>query len=82
MQDGSRTMNEQNKSEQRQKLEKKGERQTQLEERPYLGEDGAPTGTDRSGGRLARDIGTRDEKKRTFERPGSTTGVTKSDEKD
>lgn len=47
-----------------------------------LGEAGAPGGQGRSGGRLARDIGTRDEKKRATERPGGATRVRKSDEKE
>lgn len=61
--------------------ESKGERQTQLEERPGLGEKGSVPGG-RSGGNLARKVGTRDEKKRSFERPGSATRVRKSDELD
>ncbi len=34
----------------------------------------------RAGGRLARDVGTEDEMKRSFERPAGATRVTKSDE--
>ena len=34
----------------------------------------------RAGGRLARDVGTQDEMKRSFERPAGATRVTKSDE--
>jgi hypothetical protein len=34
----------------------------------------------RAGGRLAREIGTEDEMKRSFERPAGATRVTKSDE--
>lgn len=58
----------------------KGERQKELEDRPYLGEAGAPTGGGREGGRMARNVGSRDEKKRTFERPASVTRVRKADE--
>lgn len=36
----------------------------------------------RTGGRLARDIGTQDELKRATERPAGATRVTKSDEKE
>lgn len=46
-----------------------------------LGEDGAPSGQGRAGGRLARDIGSRDEAKRATERPGGATRVRKSDER-
>ncbi|MFW5654131.1 MAG: hypothetical protein ACOCYW_00600 [Roseicyclus sp.] len=45
------------------------------------GEPGAPSGQGRTGGRLARDVGTRDEKKRAAERPAGATRVRKSDEK-
>ncbi len=45
-----------------------------------LGEAGPPGGQGREGGRLARDIGTQDELKRTTERPAGKTRVTKSDE--
>jgi hypothetical protein len=48
----------------------------------YLGTDGAVSGQGRSGGRLARDVGTRDELKRSNERPAGKTRVRKSDEKD
>lgn len=59
----------------------KGERQKQLEEKPYFGEaTGAEGG--RAGGNLARDVGTRDTLKRAFERPAGKTRVRKSDEKD
>lgn len=45
-----------------------------------LGEEGAPSGQGRTGGRLARDIGSRDERKRATERPAGATRVRKSDE--
>jgi|AntRauMFilla1563_2_1112583.scaffolds.fasta_scaffold18579_1 hypothetical protein len=48
----------------------------------YLGTDGAVSGQGRSGGRLARDVGTRDELKRSNERPAGKTRVLKGDEKD
>jgi hypothetical protein len=36
----------------------------------------------RAGGRLARQVGTKDELKRAFEQPAGVTRVTKSDEQD
>jgi hypothetical protein len=47
-----------------------------------LGAKGNISQAGRSGGRLPRDIGTRDELKRSSERPAGKTRVTKSDEKD
>jgi hypothetical protein len=47
-----------------------------------LGAKGTVSQAGRSGGRLPRDIGTRDELKRASERPAGKTRVTKSDEKD
>jgi hypothetical protein len=47
-----------------------------------LGEPGTPSGQGRAGGRLAREVGTRDEAKRAFERPAGRTRVRKSDEKE
>lgn len=44
------------------------------------GEGGAPGGQGRDGGRLAREIGTKDEQKRATERPAGRTGVTKSNQ--
>jgi hypothetical protein len=46
------------------------------------GEPGAPSGQGRAGGRLPRDVGSRDEKKRATERPAGATRVRKSDERD
>lgn len=60
----------------------KGERQKALESDPGLGEPGPTGGAGRSGGGLARNVGTRDEEKRAFERPAGKTRVRKSDEKD
>ncbi len=58
-------------------------RQEALETPESLGqEDGTPEKGGRSGGELARKVGTRDEKKRAFERPGGATRVRKSDEQD
>lgn len=45
-----------------------------------MGARGTVGGQGREGGRLARDIGTRDELKRATERPGGVTRVTKKDE--
>ena len=47
-----------------------------------LGAPGTVGGQGREGGRLARDIGTRDELKRATERPGGATRVTKKDERE
>jgi hypothetical protein len=47
-----------------------------------LGAEGEISHGGRSGGRLARDIGTEDELKRAYERPAGATRVTKSDEKE
>ena len=47
-----------------------------------FGAKGTISQAGRSGGRLARDIGTRDELKRSNERPAGRTRVAKSDEKD
>ena len=47
-----------------------------------LGVAGAVSQRGRDGGRLARDIGTQDELKRTGERPAGATRVKKADEKD
>lgn len=47
-----------------------------------LGVEGEVSHEGRSGGRLAHDIGTQDELKRTSERPAGATRVTKSDEKE
>lgn len=46
-----------------------------------LGADGFPVSGGRAGGRLARDVGTKDEMKRAFERPAGATRVEKSEEK-
>ncbi|WP_148259255.1 hypothetical protein [Polymorphum gilvum] len=59
---------------------KKGERQKQLEAPLTLAGD-APTTGGRTGGTLARDVGTRDHLKRAFERPAGITRVKGSDEK-
>ena len=47
-----------------------------------FGAKGTISQAGRSGGRLARDIGTEDELKRATERPAGKTRVNKSDEKD
>jgi hypothetical protein len=61
---------------------KKGERQKDLESPEHLGAEGAVSGAGRSGGREAREIGSQDELKRAFERPGGLTRIHKSDEKE
>lgn len=45
-----------------------------------LGAEGDVETAGRAGGRLPREIGTRDEEKRATERPAGSTRVTKSDE--
>jgi hypothetical protein len=52
------------------------------ESEEILGETGSVSQGGRSGGRLARDIGTQDEEKRAIERPAGATRVTKADEKE
>ena len=47
-----------------------------------LGAKGTISQGGREGGRLARDIGTKDELKRSAERPVGKTRVTKADEKE
>ncbi len=47
-----------------------------------LGVEGSVSQAGRAGGRLARDIGSRDERKRSAERPAGRTRVTKSDTDD
>jgi hypothetical protein len=47
-----------------------------------LGAKGEVSQAGRSGGRLARDIGTQDEEKRAQERPAGATRVHKADEKE
>ncbi|MHA6288330.1 hypothetical protein [Maricaulis sp. CAU 1757] len=56
-------------------------RQEQLETPSTLGEKGRTGTPSSSGGDLARDIGTRDEKKRAIERPAGATRVQGADEK-
>lgn len=68
-------------SEQRRRLEKKGERQTRLENDPALGRSGGAGQPGRAGGDLARKVGTRDEQKRAFERPAGPSRVRKQDER-
>jgi hypothetical protein len=46
------------------------------------GGGGAPSGQGRSGGRLPRDIGSRDEEKHATGRPVGATRVRKSDKKE
>ena len=59
----------------------KGFRQDELESPEYLGETSNAENS-KSGGNLARTIGTQDELKRAKERPGGATRVRRSDEKD
>jgi hypothetical protein len=56
-------------------------RQEQLEKKPYLGETGPSGAGGTAGGDLQRKKGSKDELKRTFERPSGVTRVRKSDEK-
>ena len=61
--------------------DKRGERERQLDERPYLKDGGTPPAAGgRDGGQLQRDVASRDEMKRAFERPGGATRVRKGDE--
>lgn len=47
-----------------------------------LGQGATPSGAGRSGGRLARDIGTRDEKERADKRPACATRVRESEKEE
>jgi hypothetical protein len=47
-----------------------------------LGAEGSVSGKGREGGRLSRQLGSKDEKKRAFERPAGATRVTKSVEEE
>lgn len=58
------------------KRSKDGKRDTD----EILGPDGAVDQAGRSGGTLERDIASRDEQKRSVERPAGATRVRKSDE--
>lgn len=60
------------------KRSKDGKRDTD----DVFGPEGAVDQAGRSGGRLPRDIATKDELKRATERPAGATRVTKSDEKE
>lgn len=61
--------------------DKRGERERQLKERAYLKDGGTPpAAAGRDGGTLQRDVASRDEMKRAFERPGGATRVRKGDE--
>lgn len=66
---------------------KKGEhpgmtRREALESPETLGDESHAGGGSRSGGRLAQDVGSRDEMKRAEERPAGTTRVRKADERE
>lgn len=58
----------------------KGERQKQLEDEPYLGEE-TEAGGGSAGGNLQRKVGSRDTLKRAFERPAGASRVRKSDKR-
>ncbi len=60
----------------------KGFRQQMLEEDLTLGEPGTVAQGGREGGELSRKVGTRDEKKRAFERPAPVSRVRKKDERE
>ncbi len=62
--------------------DRRGERTRQLEGRPDLGDGERATTGGRAGGTLPRDIASRDDAKRAFERPAGVTRVRKGDEKD
>ncbi len=50
------------------------------ETRDYVPDEAAPEGQGRDGGRLARQIGTRDEERRSTDESAGVTRVTKKDE--
>lgn len=62
--------------------DRKGTRQQALENPETLAEEGGAASGGRSGGNMARDVASRDELKRSSERPAGTTRVQKSDEKE
>jgi hypothetical protein len=57
------------------------DRQERAKTRDYLGPEGAVSGQGRAGGDLARDVATRDELKRSQDRPGSATRVQGGDKR-
>ena len=57
---------------------KKGERQRDLQSTEHLGTEGNVEGG-ASGGNVARDVGTKDDMKRGFERPAGATRVEKEE---
>ncbi|MCB4455516.1 hypothetical protein [Leisingera sp. McT4-56] len=60
------------------KRSKDGHRET----KDILGEEGSAAHGGRTGGRLAREIGSEDEEKRAKERPAGATRVRKSNEQE
>lgn len=60
----------------------KGERQRRIDIETNFTAKGTVSQGGRDGGRLPRDIGTKDEMKRATERPSGSTRVTKSDEQE
>lgn len=64
------------------KAGKKAGEAPRRETRTHLGAEGTVAQQGREGGRLPRDIGTRDELKRARSRPAGKTRVRKSDEPD
>lgn len=60
------------------KRSKDGHRET----KEILGEEGSVSHGGRTGGRLAREIGSEDEEKRAKERPAGATRVRKSNEQE
>ena len=67
------------RSEQRRKLEEKGERQTRLENEESFGAR-EPDAKGRAGGDLARDVASRHEAKRAFEQPAGRSAPRKQDQ--
>lgn len=62
--------------------ERKRSRDGRRETEEVLGDKTAIAQQGRAGGRIARQIGTKDELKRAYERPAGVTRVTKSVEED
>lgn len=75
-------MSQEKSKAERKREEDRGYRQRELEDRPYLGEEGSVSQGGREGGELNRDIGSRDEKKRSEERPAGVTRVRKKDQEE
>lgn len=60
--------------------ERKGHRQQRLEQDPAFGEAAGISGGGAKGGNTARDVASRDQQKRAFERPARPSRVREQDQ--